>query len=68
MDSNFLKLNNNKTEVIIFGQSELQDMVNLGPLASYTPSTVKSLGVLFDRAFNFEKQISSVVRGSFFQM
>ena len=67
MDSNFLKLNN-KTDVIIFGKSELQDMVNLGPLASYTHSTVKSLGVIFDRAFNFEKQISSVVRGSFFQL
>ena len=68
MDSNFLKLNNNKTEVIIVGQSELQHMDNLGPLASYTHSTVKSLGVLFDRAFHFEKQISSVFRGSFFQL
>ena len=67
MDSNFLKLNNNKTEVIIFGQSELQDMYNLGPLASYNHSTVKSLGVLFDRTFNFEKKMSSV-RGSFFQL
>ena len=43
-------------------------MVNLGPLASYTHSTVKSLGVLFDRAFNFEKLISSVVRGSRFAL
>ena len=54
MDSNFLKLNNNKTEDIIFVQSELQDVDNLGPLAPHF--TVKRLGV----------QISSVVRGSFF--
>ena len=55
MDLNFLKLNNKKTEVIIFGQSELQDVDNLGRLAPNTDSTVKTLGVIFDRALNFEK-------------
>ena len=68
MDSNFLKLNNDKTEVIIFGPSKLQDMDNLGPLGCHTHSTVKSLGVHFDGDFNFKKQISSVVSGSFYQL
>lgn len=33
LNFNFLKLNENKREIIIFGQSET---VNLGPLASYS--------------------------------
>ena len=68
MNSNFLKLNNNKAEVIVFGHSELQDVDTLGPLAPNIHSTVKCLCVHFDRVFKFKKQISSVVRCSFFQL
>ena len=70
MEINFLTLNENKTEIIIFGQSELLDGFNsvLGPLASYSRPSVRNLGVIFDNCFKFDKQISSVVKTSFFQL
>lgn len=70
MDLNFLNLNENKTEVIVFGHPEcLNDSVGaLGPLASKNCSFIKSLGVTFDSAFKFDRQIGSVVKGAFFQL
>ncbi len=41
-------------QIIIFG---LIETVNLGPLVSYNKMVVKNLGVLFDKAFKFDKQI-----------
>ncbi len=39
-------------QIIIFG---LIETVNLGPLVSYNKMVVKNLGVLFDKAFKFDK-------------
>ena len=70
LSENFLKLNEDKTECIIFSASATQDgpALNLGALASYTRSSVKNLGVTFDCSMKFDKQISNVVRMSFFQL
>ncbi len=47
MASNFLKFNDNKTEIILFGQTEnvASVNVNLGPLAVYNKVVVKNVGV-----------------------
>lgn len=65
MSLHFLKLNENKTEIIIFVSSET---VNLGPLVSYNKMVVKNLCILFDKAFKFDKQINAVVKSSFFHL
>ena len=67
MDLNFLIVNENKTEIVMFGHPDLLDDSDgtLGPLASYSQSFVKNLGVIFDSSYKFYKQISSVIKTSF---
>ena len=55
-------------EGIVFGHPDLLDASSLGPLAPNIHSSVKSLGVYFHCLFKFDKQISFVVRSSFFQL
>ena len=40
----------------------------LGPLGSNLSTSVRNLGVIFDSAFKFEKQVSSVVKNSFYHL
>ncbi len=40
----------------------------LGNLELYVCPFTRNLGMIFDSAFKFEKQISSVVKASFFQL
>ncbi len=70
MASNFLKFNDNKTEIIFFGQTEYLASVNvnLGPLAVYNKVVVKNVGVWFDRELKFDKQINNVVKSCFFNL
>ena len=68
MNLNFLNLNGDKTEIIVFGHPELLDVDYLGPLTSNSRSTVRSLGVVLDGAFKLDKQISATVRSCFFQL
>ncbi len=65
-----LCLNENKTEIVVFGRSgDLGTCVDsLGNLGLYVCPFNKNLGVVFDSTFKFEKQISSVVKASFFQL
>uniref|UniRef100_A0A3P8QN42 Reverse transcriptase domain-containing protein n=1 Tax=Astatotilapia calliptera TaxID=8154 RepID=A0A3P8QN42_ASTCA len=68
MALNFLHLNESKTEVIVFGLPKDPNLSFdfMGPLTSKVRgSSIKSLGVTFDITFKFDKQISSVVKGSF---
>ncbi len=70
MALNFLKYNDSKTEIILFGQIENLASVNvhLGPLAAHNKVAVKNLGVWFDRELKFDKQINNVVKSCFFNL
>ncbi len=65
---NFLALNENKTEVVLFDTSYFYDLgdLDLGDLSSYVSPCVKNLGVLFDSGLKFDKQINSVVKSCFY--
>lgn len=58
---NFLKLNENKTEVNLFGSPHLLDVLtsNLGPLQANICTHVN-----FDSELKFNKEINSVIRAN----
>ena len=62
---NFLHLNDGKTECIVFGDFVMADF---GTSFLNVNQTVKNLGVTFDSHLRFDRQISNVVRSSFFQL
>lgn len=68
MSIHFLHLNENKTEIIVFESSEAFSFscLDFGPLSPFVKPLVKNLGVFFDSSLTFDKQISSVVKTSFF--
>ncbi len=68
LDQNFLCLNENKTEIVVFGHpGDLSACVDaLGNLGLYVRPFTRNLVVIFDSAFKFDKQISSVVKAFFF--
>ena len=68
MATNFLHLNDSKTEVIIFGHNIPASSYTLGSLTPNIRTSVKNLGVTFDSSFKFHKQIGSVIKSSFFQL
>ena len=68
LNANFLTLNENKTEIIIFDQNPHISPCSLGALDANIHPSVRNLGVIFDHDFKFNKQISSVVKTSFFQL
>jgi len=71
MTNNFLQLNEDKTEVLILGcpaDSTPALKAQLGPLSTKVCKQIKNLGVIFDSSLYFDKQISSVIRESFFQL
>ena len=70
LGSNFLQINNDKTEVIIFGPSKSKTprTADLGILSPYVKSHSRNLGVIFDSNFCFYKQIAAVVKSRFYQL
>lgn len=68
LDLDFLQLNNDKTEIIVFGPTAVSSglIKQLGPLSAYVRNHIRNLGVVFDPMLSFDKQISTVVKSSFF--
>ncbi len=61
---NLLKLNEDKTEVMVFGSP----LIDLGPLTEYERPKVTSLGITIDSDFKFDKQINSVLKSCFYHL
>lgn len=70
MNNNFLKLNEDKTEILIIGPKTKRETVikNLGGLASWVKPEVTSLGVIIDSELNFNAHINKVTKTSFFHL
>ncbi len=66
----FLQLNDSKTEVLVFGWPECASILSktLSPITKTVGTCVRNLGVIFDPALKFDKQINSVVKSAFFQL
>ncbi len=64
MSLNFLHLNEGKTEIIVFESSQVSSSpgLNLGNLSSCVKPVGKNLGVFFDSAIKFDKQIRVLVK------
>ncbi len=70
LTQNFLFLNEDKTEVIVFGSYENSQYIHpdLDCLFVFRSSQVRNLGVLVDQHLKFDKHISSVIGSSFYQL
>ena len=70
MSLNFLKLNADKTEVLIIGPDHISNQVQplLGPLTPNVKSATRNLGVILDSNFSLEKYVKKVVKSCFYQL
>uniref|UniRef100_A0A8C1P909 Reverse transcriptase domain-containing protein n=1 Tax=Cyprinus carpio TaxID=7962 RepID=A0A8C1P909_CYPCA len=70
MAENFLQLNTDKTEGMIFAPDNITLKIRqaLGGLSSSDCSDMRNLGVIFDRSMCFNSQVKSVVRTCFFHL
>ncbi len=67
---NVLFLNEDKTDVIVFGPNENSQCISpeLEGLSFFRSSRVRNLGVLAEQHFKFDNHISSVIGSSFYQL
>ena len=73
MTRNYLLLNSDKTEVIVFGPKPLRDKlanenVSLDGITLASKATVKNLGVTFDQDMSFQPHIKLITRTAFFHL
>lgn len=70
MACNMLQLNENKSEIVIFGPPDSVNTIttNLGSLAPLVKPCAKDLGVFLDSSFKLDKQVNFVVKSCFFQL
>ncbi len=66
----FLQLNESKSDVVIFGPPKLAKLLSVhpDPLVTNINTQVRNLGVIFDSELKFDRQVSAVVKGSFYQL
>ncbi|KAK2872069.1 hypothetical protein Q8A73_024565, partial [Channa argus] len=73
MSHNFLLLNSDKTEVIVFGPKNIRDMmsnhiVTLDGISLASSTTARNLGVIFDQDLSFKSHIKQISRTAFFHL
>ena len=74
MSANFLKLNSDKTEVILLGTRQQLVKYNIGSLSvagvqvSLQQAPVRNLGVMFDPVMSMKAQVSSIVKSTIFHI
>uniref|UniRef100_A0A3B3HFB5 Reverse transcriptase domain-containing protein n=1 Tax=Oryzias latipes TaxID=8090 RepID=A0A3B3HFB5_ORYLA len=70
MQNNFLQLNSDKTEVIVFGPQKQREIVSsyLHSLSLKPSNQVRNLGVIMDSDLNFNSHIKSVTSAAFYHL
>ena len=75
MNSNGLKLNENKTELIVFGSTSMLSKINahnislcVGENNIQSVNKVRNLGVIFDSNMSFNNKISNISRSIRYQL
>ncbi len=73
MTSNFLKLNTDKTDLLLFGSPKnvapfCADNVNIAGILVRPSTTIKTLGIIFDSSLSFLPHISSLTKSAFFHL
>ena len=70
MQNNFLQLNADKTEIIVFGPQKQRESVicHLQSLSLKPSSKVRNLGVILDSDLNFNSHIKSVTSAAFYHL
>ena len=70
MNSNFLKLNEDKTEVLLIGPKKKRAKLHssLGDLSIHIKDKVTSLGVVIDSDLSFEPHINKITKSAFFHL
>lgn len=63
------KVNDNNIEIVLFVLTHVSSQGSLlGPLSCHSKPHMKNLGVLFEDLLKLKKQISSVLKSSFYQL
>ncbi|KAJ0064019.1 hypothetical protein NL108_016360 [Boleophthalmus pectinirostris] len=70
MQNNFLQLNSDKTEVIVFGPQKQRDSVSshLQSLSLKPSNQARNLGVIMDSDLNFNSHIKSITSAAFYHL
>ena len=70
MQNNFLQLNSEKTELIVFGPQKQRESVisHLESLSLKPKQQVRNLGVILDSDLNFNSHIKSVISAAFYHL
>ena len=70
MRQNFLQLNKDKTEIIVFGANDKRSKVSayLDSLSLQTKNQVRNLGVILDSDLNFNSHINSITKSAYYHL